>query len=285
MNHAMRKLLFVIIALSTLLDTGCASLVSGAADDLSQAILNHDDPATVEAAAPAYLLMVDSLIGEDLDDDELLRQGAALYAAYTGVFIEDATRAQRLSSRAFLYGRRAACEYEESLCRIRELPFAELESVLAGLDDEDDVPYLMALAQSWLVWIRAHSSDWNAIADLPRAELVLESILRMDETYDGGSAHVYLGILKTLRPPALGGKPEEAREHFERAIALSNGHNLGAKVALAENYARLVFDRELHDTVLHEVIDADVRVRSLTLLNVIAQQRARELLASADDYF
>lgn len=265
--------------------SGCASLVSGAANDLSRAILNHDDPATVEAAAPAYLLMIDSLIGEKADDEELLRQGAALYAAYTGLFIEDAARAKRLSERAFLYGRQALCEYEDELCDMRRMPFAEFEQRLAALDDTDDLPYLMALAQSWLVWIRAHSGDWSAIADLPRTERLLETVLRLDETFDGGSAHVYLGILKTLRPPALGGKPEDARKHFERAIAISDGHNLGARVALAENYARLVFDRELHDQVLHEVIAADARVPGMTLMNIVAQQRAETLLASANEYF
>lgn len=272
-------------ALAVLFSTGCASLVSGAADDLSRAILNHDDPATVKAAAPAYLLMIDSLIGEEADDDELLRQGASLYAAYTGVFIDDAERAKRLSDRAFLYGRQGICEYMEELCDVRRMPFAELESALAALDDEDDLPYLAALAQSWLVWIRAHADDWSAVADLPRTALILETVLRIDETYNDGNAHVYLGILKTLRPPALGGKPDEAREHFERAIEISGGHNLGAKVALAENYARLLFDRELHDRVLREVITADARVSGLTLMNVIAQQRAQELLASADEYF
>ncbi|HEX6928402.1 MAG TPA: TRAP transporter TatT component family protein [Gammaproteobacteria bacterium] len=281
----MKKFVTLGFVAAVLFNNGCASLVSGAADDLSRAILNHDDPATVKAAAPAYLLMIDSLIGEEADDDELLRQGASLYAAYTGVFIEDRERAGRLSDRAFLYGQKAVCEHAEELCDVRRMPFAELEAVLATLDDEDDLPYLSALAQSWLVWIRAHSGDWSAIADLPRTERVLETMLRIDEYWNSGNAHVYLGILKTLRPPALGGKPEEAREHFERAIEISGGHNLGAKVALAENYARLVFDRELHDRVLREVVAADPRVSGFTLMNVIAQQRAHELLASADGYF
>lgn len=281
----MKKILVPVFAAALLFSGGCASLVSGAADDLSRAILNHDDPATVKAAAPAYLLMIDSLIGEEADDEDLLRQGASLYAAYTGVFIEDRERARRLSDRAFLYGQKAVCEYNEALCDVRRMPFAELEGVLATLDDEDDLPFLSALAQSWLVWIRAHSDDWSAIADLPRTERILETVLRIDESWNSGNAHVYLGILKTLRPPALGGKPEEAREHFERAIEISGGHNLGAKVALAENYARLVFDRELHDRVLREVVAADPRVSGFTLMNVIAQQRAHELLASADGYF
>ena len=276
--------IFLLAALAFAV-SGCASLVSGAANDLSRAILNHDDPATVEAAAPAYLLMIDSLIGEEADDEELLRQGAALYAAYTGLFIEDAARAKRLSERAFLYGRQSLCEYDDELCDVRRMPFPDFEQRLAALDDTDDLPYLMALAQSWLVWIRAHSDDWSAIADLPRTETLLETILRLDETFDGGSAHVYLGILKTLRPPALGGKPEDARKHFERAVAISGGHNLGARVALAENYARLVFDQELHDQLLREVMAADPRVRGMTLMNIVAQQRAEMLLASSNDYF
>lgn len=275
----------LLLVFSILLAPGCASLVSGAADDLSQAILNHDDPATVEAAAPAYLLMIDSLIGEEADDEDLLRQGASLYAAYTGVFVEDPERSRRLSERAFLYGRQSLCEYEDTLCEVRSMPFAQFETRLAEMDDEDALPYLMSLAQSWLVWIKAHSADWNAVADLPRAEALLNAIARVDEAFDGGNVQVYLGILKTLRPPALGGKPDEARAHFKRAIEISNGDNLGAKVALAENYARLVFDRDLHDRMLRDVLAADPHVRGLTLMNVIAQRRAKVLLASADDYF
>src|SRR5690606_33073922 len=146
-------------------------------------------------------------------------------------------------------------------------------------------PFLMALAQSWLIWVRANADDWNAVADLPRAEALLETVLRIDETYADGSAHVYLGMLKTVRPPALGGKPEEARRHFEQAIRLSGGANLGAKVALAENYARVVFDRELHDALLRDVLAAPSKAEGQTLMNVLAQQRAQELLSSANDYY
>ena len=57
------------------------------------------------------------------------------------------------------------------------------------------------------------------------------------------------------------------------------------RVFLAEYYARLVFDRELHDRELNAVLEANPRVEGLTLANRIAQERARELLESADEYF
>jgi len=86
-------------------------------------------------------------------------------------------------------------------------------------------------------------------------------------------------------PPALGGKPEVARDHFERAITLSKGENLMAKVVYAQQYARMVYDRDLHDRQLTEVLAADPYVPEMVLQNTLAQERARALMASADDYF
>ncbi len=80
---------------------------------------------------------------------------------------------------------------------------------------------LYSYAVSWLSNLDATSEDWTAVAELPWVEAVLERTLALDETYENGAVHGYLGILNSLRPPALGGKPEVAREHFERAIELS----------------------------------------------------------------
>ena len=94
-----------------------------------------------------------------------------------------------------------------------------------------------------------------------------------------------MGILLTLRPPALGGKPDEARDHFERAIELSGGRDLTAKVEYARSYARLLYERKLHDRLLNEVLAADPYADGLTLGNVLAKDDALALLAEADDYF
>ena len=104
------------------------------------------------------------------------------------------------------------------------------------------------------------------------------------EAFQGGP-HLYLGVMESLVPPAMGGKPEVAKQHFEQAILLSNGQNLMAKVAFAKYYARLMFDRELHDKLLHEVEQANPQVPGYVLINTIAQQQATELLKDADEYF
>jgi hypothetical protein len=100
-----------------------------------------------------------------------------------------------------------------------------------------------------------------------------------------GSAYTYLGILATLRPPALGGEPEKGKDYFERAIELTGGRDLNVKVEYARGYARLLYERDLHDRLLNEVMDADPDVPGYTLTNVLAQQDAARLLANADEYF
>ena len=88
-----------------------------------------------------------------------------------------------------------------------------------------------------------------------------------------------------ITPPGLGGKPEVGRKHFERAVELSGGRHMLTKVMFAEQYARLVFDRELHDRLLEEVLATDPAEPGLTLINVVAQKQATTLLESADAFF
>jgi len=107
----------------------------------------------------------------------------------------------------------------------------------------------------------------------------------LDETYSAGGPHLYMGGLETILPAAMGGEPEKGQGHFIRAIEIADGKFLMAKVVYAEQYAKLVFDKELHDQLLNEVLSADPVVEGMTLTNVLAQQRARELLAESDDYF
>jgi hypothetical protein len=91
--------------------------------------------------------------------------------------------------------------------------------------------------------------------------------------------------MNTIRPPALGGDFEAGKEHFERAIELSEGKDLSIKVDYARYYARTLYDRELHDQLLGDVLAADPYQRGYTLFNTMAQEDAQELLDSGDAYF
>lgn len=268
--------------------SGCGALVSrvsdSAAESLSQAILNQDDPATVRDAAPAYLVLLDALVRNNPDNPGSLSAASTLYAAYGVAFVEDADRAKRLTRRSRQYGERAVCAHDDKHCDLSSLGFDAFDEHMSKLDDKD-VPVFYAYAVSWLAYMRAHSDDWAVLADLPKVESVLNTLSEMDTNYERGNINLYLGVLNTLRPPALGGKPEKGRAYFERAIELSDGRDLSAKVEFARSYARLLYERELHDQLLNDVLAASPEAEGLTLFNVIAQDQARALLASADDYF
>jgi hypothetical protein len=169
---------------------GCAAIAQRAADrfstNLGRAILNQDDPATVRDGLPAYLLLLDGMIEGD-------------------------------------YARRATCIDRAGLCAALERPFPEFET---ALQREDDVPALFALAGAWATWIQAHSEGYEAIADIPRVEAILRRVVQLEPAHDRGMPWVYLGVLGSLRPEAVGGRPEQGRDAFERALAISQQRNL-----------------------------------------------------------
>jgi hypothetical protein len=268
--------------------SGCSFFISTAARDmtenLTRAIRNNNDLATVETGAPAYLLMVDSLLQEHPRDAALLRAAATIYTAYTDVFVKDDVRAGKLTDKALNYALGAVCIRKADACELRRMNFQEFEKVMAGANVKD-VPELFTLGTAWAAWIQVRRQDWNAVADIARVEAVMQRVVKLDEFYQDGAAHLYLGVMSTLIPPALGGKPEVGRQHFERALEISKHKNLMVQVMYARHYARMIFDRDLHDRLLNEVLKADPNVPGYTLSNTLAQREARELLKSADDYF
>ena len=141
------------------------------------------------------------------------------------------------------------------------------------------------MAAAWAGWIQANSDDWNAIAQLGKVKILMQWVATQDPAYDHATVQVYLGVLETQLPPSLGGKPELGREYFERAIDMTRGENLMAKVLYAKQYARLMFEQELHDRLLQEALDADPHSEGLTLINRLAQRQAAVLLAESSEYF
>jgi len=265
--------------------SGCANLIGSiAADTLSAAVLNQDDPALVASGLPAYLLLVDGLISQSPDNEDLLSAGAQLFALYGSRFETDPAQVVKLTAKARRYGERAVCLVHEAACEWGGLSYDAFVSQLSEIDAKQ-VDYLYAYAVSWLSYLDATSDDWSAVAELPWVDAALVRALELDEGYEQGALHGYLGILNALRPPALGGQPEVAKQHFERAIELSEGRDLSLKVEYAARYARLVFDQELHDKLLMEVLDAPAQAPGFTLFNVLAKQQAEELLGSSREYF
>ena len=283
---ALIKLTFLFLSILNI--TACGQLMANAkkdfAQDLSATILAFDDPETIKKAMPSYLVLMSSMIKGDPENADLLESGAQLYGAYASSFADSAESRKALANRAFDYASRATCIKKSNLCDIENIPYFEFEKRLATVE-KSQAESLFVLASSWGGVIQESSADWNAIADLPKLKASIQRVLELDETVGNGNAHLSMAVMESLLPPSLGGKPEIAKKHFERAIEISDGENLMAKVFYAERYARMLFDRELHDELLQQVIAADVGSKHLLLINTLAKQKAARLLLDADDYF
>ena len=251
---------------------------------MATAITNNDDLATVKAGAPAYLLMLDSFIEGDPEDSSMLLSAAKLYSAYAGVFVKDEQRAKRLTQKSLNFALQANCLLMQERCNLKAMDFKEFETIISQYEKEH-IEYLFVLGSSWAGWIQNRSGDWNAAADLARITKIMNHALKLKEDYQSGQIHLYLGVLNTLLPPALGGKPEIGKQHFVKAIQFSNNKNLMAKVIYAEKYARLIFDQELHDKLLNDVLKTEPRSKGFTLTNMLAHEQAKELLVSGKEYF
>lgn len=268
--------------------SGCSSVISGASQELAQKLQstmsNHNDPQLIKEALPGYMLMLESFIDKEEPSQDMLQAAAEMYIAYSGAFVDDIERQKKLSGRGFDFAKEAVCLHKTQFCELKSKNYAAFLDIIEQVE-EDDVSVLATYGVAWGNWLKANSDDFNAIADLPKVTRLMERLVAIEDDFQQGNGHLYLGLIHSLTPPAVGGKPELAKRHFERAIELSDGKNLMVKVTYAQQYARMMFDQELHDRLLNEVLQADPVVPDLTLNNTLAQQAAQQLLASAEDYF
>ena len=287
--RTLRTLCFYAVLFAVLiLLCGCASIMRSATSDmmthLSNAILDNDDLELVKDGAPAYLLMIDSLIAKDPENATMLYTAANLYCSYASLFVKDPERSKKMAGKALSYAEKSLCLSADKTCHLKSMPFENFEKTISLLG-KNQLPALYALGNAWASWIMANTDDLNAIADIAHIELIMKQVTQLDETYQDGAAYLYLGTLSSFLPPALGGKPEEGKKMFEQALSISKGKNLMVYVLYAKFYARMVYDRDLHDQLLEQVLNADPSIPGYTLINTWAKQQAKELKNSANDYF
>jgi hypothetical protein len=140
-------------------------------------------------------------------------------------------------------------------------------------------------AAAWGSAINLGKDRAELLADLGAVRALMERGLTLDETYDGGAFHEAMIILEAL-PKEMGGSPERAREHFQRAVALSKGFKASPYVTLAQSVSVMTQNRTEFRELLEKALAVDPeRDPSQRLATLVVQQQARQLLKRADDLF
>jgi predicted anti-sigma-YlaC factor YlaD len=272
------------------------SIASGvaASGDLFAA---DDDPELVRAAAPFGLKTMEGLAADRPRNGPLLLAVSRGFTQYAYAFLDtdalllehddpEAARAARARALGlYLRGRDYALRALE-LRRPGTARALRLDptSAVTGFRRED-VPLLYWTAAAWGGAIAASGGDPVLLADFPAVGALVAAAYALDPDYDRGSLHEAMISLESV-PAIMGGSPERARAHFERAVAVSGGLKAGPYLALALGVAVPQQDRAGFETLLRRALAVDVNAEpSLRLANLISQRRARHLLEKVDWLF
>lgn len=267
----------LFVALAPLVLSSCAKLITEKV--VAPAVGNIQQQTDIQLVcdgAPAYLLMVDSLLAGNPEEAVLLSTATQAYIGYVAALRNCDAEASRVpinADKARLYGSRLL---EDKINYLSEPGNIDQALAEAGKDDVKDIFWG---SFGIFTWIEQQGGSPAAMAELVVVEKSMARILELDESFQGGVAHLFFAGYYSVKPAFLGGGPDKALPHFERALEIGDRKFLLTQVTFAKSYARLIFDEELHNSLLKEVIDFPIEsAPEFGLSNRIAQKQAKALL-------
>jgi hypothetical protein len=208
------------------------------------------------------------------------------YSSYALGFVEDDSvkRAAALYLRGKEFGMRILRK-RPALRNADTLGPDAFRAALSTLSKED-VPAVFWTATGWGSYVAASLTDPEALADLPKVEIMMRFVLEKDPGYFYSGANFFLGTLYGSRPKMLGGDPDSSRAYFDECVRRSGGKFLMAYVYMARSNAVQTQDRELFDRCLTTVDTTSLDVLpEARLSNAIAKRKAALLRSKADELF
>ena len=304
----MKGFLFLLPITAAVVTTACGPIVKqmtvSSATEIFQegqaAFYREEDLQLAEQALASNLKLFEVLLQTSPDNQALLLLASQGFAAYTFAFVEDKIAAsptdpevahlyRERASRLYLRGR----NYGFRLLELRHKPLvtalhADLPAFREALQalQKEDVPALFWTAYGWAGSINWSRDRPDMVADLPRVVAMMRRALELDEAYFYAGPHLFFGVYYASRSPALGGNPSRAKFHLDRALDLTGGNFLLARLFIADPYAVQMQDRALCETQLRLILDApDDLLPEQRLMNQVAKARARLLLERIDELF
>ena len=300
-----RKSLFGVLLLIVMLGPGC-SLKKYAINKIGDTLASgnsvyesDEDIELVGEALPFGLKLMESLLAESPNHRGLLVSACHGFVLYSYAYVdyeaelaedEDRVRARALRARA----RKLYLRAYRYCMRGLEVSYPGLESNLVAdpavavavihnkKKKQQDVPLLYWTAASLGLAISVSTSDAALLARLPEVEAMLDRALELDESWDAGALHA---VRIQLAAAKLGDPDYDAiRNHYRRALALSEGKSAGLYVVYAEAVSVPKQNKAEFRSLLQKALSVDPDETPATrLVNLLAHRRARRLLARIDD--
>jgi hypothetical protein len=240
--------------------------------------------------------MVEMLLDQDPSHAGLLMTACSGFAQYSYAFLQsDADSGDPASQSTRELKARAAGMYDRArgyclrAIDARHRGFSQAirkdpRTALAPMT-RADVPALYWTGVAWGGALTVADNPLAHIGEIASVRALFTRALELDEGWESGAIHEAMIAVDGL-PLLLGGSPVRAKEHFERAVALSNGQSAFAYLTLATSVALPAKDKASFEKLLKSALAVDVSQRpSIRLANLIAQRRAKTLLSQIDKLF
>jgi len=259
---------------------------------------SDDDPELVKAAVPFSLKLIESLLAESPHHAGLLLAACSGFTQYSYAFVQQEAdekedsdlaaadqlraRAKRLYLRARGYGlRRLALAHPGLEEALRREPKAAVRDCTIK-----EVSALYWTAASWGAAISVSKDDPALISDQLIVEALIDRALALDEDFDAGAIHAFLITYEMARKGVAGEPAVRSRQHFDRAMELSQGKLASPLVSLAE----AVCVQQQNKTEFLSLLERALAINpdaapQWRLQNLLAQRRARWLRGRVDELF
>lgn len=292
--------LFAVLLVVGVFLSGCsvkrlaADVVGDALTGDSESFASDDDPDLIREAIPFGLKTIESLLASSPSHRGLLLSAAKGFTTYAYLLQDEADRLEEQDrgrtrllrariKRLYLRGRQYAFRgLELDHPRFESLLRGDQTAVLARTTAED-VPFLYWAGVSWGGALSAGSDDLALVSEAPLFAALVRRVVDVHDRYEAGAAHEFLISYEASRP---GGSAGLAREHFRRALALTDTPRASLFVALAEGLSIKEQNLDEFKALLERALAVDPdREPKGRLVNVLAQRRARWLLARIPELF
>ena len=141
--------------------------------------------------------------------------------------------------------------------------------------EKEDAQDLTVAAMAFIGVVVAGSEDPAVVSELFVPVAIAERAVQLDETAEHSMAHVVLGGYHARYSWA---ELDEAKQHFDAALRITEGKNLIAKLFYATKYYCMKSDEEAYVRTLKQIVSARDPMPEMRLTNLIAMRRARRYL-------
>ena len=259
-----------------------------------------NDPQLVGDAIPFAIKMYESLLAGNPTHQGLMFTTGSLFIMYANAFIQGP--AEMLPHNDWRAREAAMMRAKQMYLRGYNILYDALDAKYRGFKQgianestrqsfinrikKDDVGLLYWAVAGGLSAYSIDIMDFQLSAKIPEWNAMIHRAYELDPNFGGCALDEFFIIFYASLPDVLGGDPEQALVHFQRAIEKSKGTSTGAYLSYAQNISLPAQDYDAFEYNLKKVleinVDDDVSTR---LVNIINQRKAKWLLDNAWQFF